>query len=230
MHASIATLQRLNPGADAFMRRVIDEMYQTDLENELQAAMEEPSLPPLHRSTPKPRADPPAAPPAPPATSHNDSETETDDDTDDDTFAKDVTCSVFVETHPLPNLQKSVPLPLKGFGSVKYRKNLAYGKILFARFTCAGNFTYPLRGYFFIQVDAETDTFFRMYGEIINEKNVGDYVIPRDVVRTIETKLRMVPKECITITAAAAGIDPGPGYKFKVPADHFALLIAKTSM
>jgi hypothetical protein len=229
MQVSRATLQRLNPGADAFMRRVIDAMHQTDLENELQAAMEEPSIPPSHqqpgqsRQSPYPSAADTVTEPA----ATDDSETDTDDDADD-TRAKDVKCSVFVDTHPLPNLQKSVPLPLQGFGSIKYRKNLAYGKVIFARFTRASNFTYPIRGYFFIQVDAEKDVFFRMYGEINKEANVGDYVMPRDVVQFIETKLHMLPKECITVTAAAAGIDPGPGYKFNIPTGNFALLISKT--
>ena len=260
MRASLATLQHLNPGVDAFMRRVIDTVDQADLEDELQDAMEQPSLPPSHQPVAQPRAQtvaqpsppvaqpaPPVAQPAPPAepaaepaepaaqaesasaASDHDSEmeTDTDDDADDDKSSKDVKCSVLVETHPLPILQKTVPLPLNGPGAIKYRKNLAYGKVLFKRFTRAATFSYPLKGYFFIRVDAKSDTFFRMYGEINKETNVGDFVIPRDVVQTIESKLHMLPKEKITIAAVAAGIDPGPGYKFKVPAGHFALLITK---
>lgn len=221
MRVSLPTLQRLNPGADAFMRRVIDSLDQADFENELEDAMEQPSRTP---SQPVAQivADGPSA-------SHHapGSDTETEDEVDDDRSAKDVKCFKFCETHPLPILQKTVPLPLNGIGSIKYRKNLAYGKVLFARFIRNADFSYPLKGYFFIRADAEAGTFFRMYGEINKESNVGDFVIPRDVVQTIEAKLRMKPKQMITIAAAAAGIDPGSGYKFKVPSGYFALLITK---
>ncbi len=226
MDFSDDTLMHLNPGVVPFMRRVVDAIRQG------RAA---PPAGPVVLSGP---AEPPRLP-MPVAELRDviglESETETESmsDTDDipcganHAAAEDglVRCSEYAASTSL-SLQTTVPLPLGGrVGFIKYRKNIAYGKVLLARL--AGR--YPIRGFFFMlsekTANCTTDGFVRMYGEITKEANVGSFVLPRNVVQEITETMHVRPKQSITITAAARGIDPGPGYKFDVPASHFALLV-----
>ena len=126
------------------------------------------------------------------------------------------------------SLWANVSLPLCGASSrIRYRKNFAKAGVLLARLIG----TPLLRGHFYILVEenggAATHRFLRVYGELTSEERVGKFVLPRQVVRIIERDLDMMPKESVTFTAAAAGIDPGPGYKFNTSPGLFALTVTK---
>lgn len=171
----------------------------------------------------------------------SDQETVSDDGSENDNRDEVL---MFCDTYIAPtaasdaSLQTTVPLPLSGTATrIKYRKNLAKAQVLLARLTgkskpLISDFRYPLPGHFYILVEenggAATHRFLRVYGEFTSENSVGHFVLPREVVRIIERELDMLPKESVTFTAAAAGLDPGPGYKFNALPGHFALTVVKS--
>lgn len=142
-----------------------------------------------------------------------------------------VVCDAYRLNEVLASLKTTVPLPLVGQGArIKYRKNLKHGRILLARLARTSEFQYPLCGHFYLLVDATgphtTHKFLRIYGEIMKEPSVGNFVLPRNVIRIMESAFGLKPRENVTFIASAR-LDQGPGYKFTALPGCFALTVMK---